>query len=143
VNPGRILEFYKESEPLSVMSVVQVSNNFYTRGLWNAAQWMQHQLPVKIKRLIPTVRIDSGAFGWVSASGFSPPARCRWNEDLQRQEYQTLGIRSKSSGSRHEGFANLLQFFTEQPSDSQLSSWSSGEFAKTTLSLTRQWVPVE
>lgn len=140
VTPIRVRRFFDESAPSTLQSAVDVSNNFYYKGLWNAANFMLSPVPAWMRELVPWVRHGSGSFGLYTASGFSSTSRERWNSNWHVQEYETLSFVAKADRThRHEGFANLLQFFTEDPADQELSSWSSGYVAKATTRMRRGW----
>jgi hypothetical protein len=99
-----------------------------------------------MRKLIPTVPIGSGAFGLISTSGFSSSSPRRWNEDLQQEEYLSLKyVPKKTRTARHESLANLLQYFTEDPSSSPegfISEWESGLVAKPLTVARKGWVSV-
>jgi hypothetical protein len=142
VTPAQVLELYDESRLTSVQSVVDTSNNLHMKGFWHAADWLKSSLPPKIKRLIMVRGTDVGCFGFESFSKMVPiAAKKRWNEDLQINEYLALSfIGKKARPLKFEGFANLLQYFTEDPYGSQISNWESGVVGKPTVNIRRGWV---
>lgn len=143
VSPGQILQFYDESAPSSLQGLVDASNNFYMKGFWHAASALVSPLPRPIARLIPKVAIGSGAFGLQTACGNLVESKVRYNFDLYRWEYQTWKFVSKSSRTqRHESFANLLQYFTEDPTSTELALWESGVFAKPLTVTGKGWEPI-
>lgn len=116
VTPGYLLHIPDEADLGSVVSTVQVSNNFLLKGLWNTARWVERLVPRNVRSLIPVVPIGSGTFGLYSYSGYDcSTSKERWNNALQRYELRTLSVSTKRGRNRHEGFANLLQYFTEEP----------------------------
>lgn len=140
VTPAQVLEFYAESKPGTLQSVVDVSNNLYKVGLFRAARYMMSSVPSGLRKLIPWVPMGSRSFGLWTSSGFHTSARRRWNRDLHFEEYETLTFSSKRSNtSRAEGFENLLQFFTEEPWTQSLSDWASGLVSKSTTRMGRGW----
>jgi hypothetical protein len=140
VSPGQVLEVYDESRLGTLQGVVDSSNNLFVKGFTNMSNALLAPITAEIKRLIPFVRVGSESFGIYTGSGFSTTARKRWNRDLHRWEYQTFRFRPKRPGTqRHEGFANLLQFFTEDPTTSELAQWESGVFAKPATVISRGW----
>lgn len=141
VSPGQVRQFYDESKPSTLESVIETANNLFKHGLWHASNAVLSAIPQKIKKLIPCVDIGSGTFGLHSGSGFHSFAKSRWNEALQVREYACLHFGARSSHTRRfEGFANLLQYFTEDPSLSQIVDWESGLVAKPTPTIRRGWV---
>lgn len=143
VTPARVLEFYSESKPSSLISTIAVANNLFRKGMWHTSVWMTSSVPEKIMRMIPRVGWEPGIFGLVCPSESAFPRRRRWNADLQREEAQVLmAVAKKKEASRYEGAANLLQYFTEDPTSTPLADWESGVFAGTVLLLKRAWVAV-
>jgi hypothetical protein len=143
VSPTQVRRFYEESAPVTIQSVVDASNNFYQVGLWRASHFLLRSLPSWARALIPTVGLSSGSFGFKSAMGLQIHSKIRWSESLHRWEYRTLKFSTKADNTmKHEGFANLLQYFTEDPSGTSLISWESGVFAKPLVTMNQGWSPV-
>lgn len=141
VTPAQILEFYSESKPSTLVSTVDVSNNLFFKGLWHAAEWVTSTIPHKERNLLRVVRRGSGSFGLESHSGFLSTSRNRWNTDTHTWEVQAFAVLAKRSVvSRHEGYENLLQYFTEDPSKSVLTDWASGVFSRSAPVIGRRWV---
>ncbi|UJQ85910.1 MAG: putative replicase protein [Garnievirus faecadaptatum] len=115
VTPGYFLQFPDEAALGSIASTVAVSNNFLLKGLFHTAKWVERLVPQKWMKYIPVVPIGSGTFGLYSYSGYQNSTKERWNHDLQRYEILALEISSRAGDLRHEGAANLLQYFTEEP----------------------------
>lgn len=144
VSPGQVRQFYEQSKLSTLQGVVQSANNLYLKGMWHAADALLSSVPVGIRKLIPTVTPGSGSFGLYSAGGFSSSAKKRWNSDLQRTEYAVLTFGSRRSRTfKYEGSANLLQYFTEDPSSSQISDWESGLVAEPLPVARKGWVGAE
>lgn len=143
VTPGYVPEVYEESKPQSVRTVVDVHNNFVKKGMWHTAAFLISTVPHRIRKWIPIVGPLSGAFGLLSFVGSQPTCKTRWNDNLHRDEARCITVKDcgESGASRHEGFANLLQYFTEDPSNSMLS-WKSGMIANPHLKLKMGWVSV-
>jgi hypothetical protein len=143
VTPIKVKRFYAESAPSTLQSVVDTSNNFFKKGLLEASKQIIAPIPPGLRKLIPWIPVGSGSFGLYTSSGFSTTARKRWNRDLHFWEYETLRFRAKADRTqRHEGFENLLQYFTEDPSSSPLSDWLSGVYSKPTTRMGRGWEAV-
>lgn len=140
VTPSYFLQFPEEAKLGSIASIVQTSNNFFLKGFWRTAQWMRGLVPRRFASAIPVVPIGSGILGYQSFSGYEPTLKQRWNRDLQRMDVQVFAITAKKGTSRHEGSANLLQFFTEDPTQSDLSDWCSGMFGRSDQTVKRIWV---
>lgn len=144
VTPGQVRRFYDESKLTTLQGVVDSSNNLFKKGFVHASNYLLSPIPAGIRKLIPWVGMGSETFGLQTGSGFESQSRKRWNSNLHRWEYETLRFRAKGSNTaRFEGFENLLQYFTEDPSSSLLlSDWESGNFSKTTTIVSRGWEPV-
>jgi len=155
VTPPYFLQFHSRARLATLDSLVDVSNNFFKKGFWHTAKWIEMTVPWFQRKLIPTKvwRSDasteaqeSEVFGFVSSSGFSTEAPRRFNRDLQRDEYFTLATSVDKPKHRSEGFPNLLQFFTEDPASTHWldkpSEWVSGVYGNCTPKMKRAWVPV-
>jgi len=142
VTPAYFLEHYSESKTSTLISLVDVSNNLLAKGFWHTAQWVQSSIPQVMKQFIPVVAASAGLFGFHSFSGTDISSRNRWNKHLQRWEFLAWRLLSRRQVGKHEGFSNLLQYFTEDPSQSDLSDWESGLFGKPLTVLSKGWVPV-
>lgn len=140
VSPGQVLEVFDESSLGTLQSVVDCANNLFRKGFINASNALLSPIPEKIMRMIPWVGIGSETFGVQTSSGFKTSSRVRWNHDHQYWEYQTFRFKAKKNSTRrHEGFANLLQYFTEDPSRSDVNRYVSGELADATTVVGRGW----
>lgn len=140
VTPGYFLQFPSEAKLGSAASTIAVSNNFLLKGLFHTARWVEGLLPRDLRKYIPVVPVGSGTLGLYSFSGFGNNTKRRWNADLQREEILVLSLSTKAGDRRHESFANLLQYFTEEPSKSQLSNWESGRYGRATQTIRKCWV---
>jgi hypothetical protein len=149
VTPAYVLEVCDETRPASVVSTVASSNNFFRKGLWRTASWLQSTVPSKFQRGIRVVSAESGAFGWVSYCGsVSAGHKSRWNNDLQRWEIRVLVPRVRVERRPIEGWQSLLQYFTEAP-DNDLKDivlarlnprdWETGLDSEATVGLSRSW----
>jgi hypothetical protein len=140
VSPGQVLEVFDESDLGTLQGVVDCSNNLFLKGFRNTSNYLLSPIPSGIRKLIPWVSPGSTSFGLKTSSGFATTARKRWNKHLHRWEYMALSFRAKrSSTKRYEGLANLLQFFTEDPTTSELAQWESGVFTKPVTVVGRGW----
>lgn len=151
VTPAYLTTLADEAALGSIAAVVATSNNFFRKGLWNAANAVESLVPPKMRNLIPVVQCGSGHFGFESYSGFQTASRLRWNKGLQIREYLTFAVKTTADQkSEHEGHANLLQYFTEDPArtiqevirGSVPREWKSGRFGVPTMSIVKRWVEV-
>lgn len=137
ITPAYHLESY-DGSALSTDSTVEVSNNFFRKGLWHTSQRVLSQLPPQEVSLLPVNAGDRGGLGLLSYVGEDlSHLKKVWNPHLQRHEYLVLGILPKVSKVRGTGQASLTQYFTERP-DPELP-WSSGQVSsvKVRKALTR------
>jgi hypothetical protein len=117
VSPPHVLSDPVETDARSLASWLAVTNNFFVKGFWHAAAWLDSRVPTRILRKIPVVSPASGWFGLRSFSGggIQKSFKTRWNSSLHRTEHRVLGLFAKSRVSRTDQAANLLQYFTEAP----------------------------
>jgi len=139
VTPAYVLEVCDKTRPESVVSSVESSNNFFKKGFWHTANYIQSTVPSEIRKRIPTVSSGSGAFGFTSFVGDRYSGlKGRWNRTLQRPEVKCLSIRSRISKHSAGGWPSLLQYFTEEPDPMQ--AWESGVGSRPKVSLNLRWV---
>ncbi len=117
VSPPHVLSTPVESDPASISSALAVSNNFFTKGFWHAASFIERSMTKGILLRMPIVTMSNGLFALRSFSGSRLPkiSKSRWNVDLQRDEVQVLSIVAKPRRIRTDTVSNLLQYFTEEP----------------------------
>lgn len=143
VSPGQVLQVFSESNLSTLQGVVDSCNNLFVKGFIRTSNRLLSPIRAELRKLIPYVGIGSESFGIQTSSGFHTTARKRWNKDLHIWQYQTFAFVAKRIDTcRHEGFANLLQFFTEDPTNSDLDRWESGVSARPTTVIGRRWVEV-
>ena len=138
VTPSYVLEVARETRPESIVSVVASHNNFLKRGMLHVASYLQSTVPLKIRKRIPTVSIDSEAFGWYSYGGADYSGfKLRTNPNLHRREVKAFRIRSRTERRTSEGWQSLLQYFTEDPPP--VRHWMAGFDSDTKVSLSLGW----
>jgi hypothetical protein len=119
VTPVKIKTFYRRAKPGTVISVVDTANLLYKKGLWWTADTLRKSVP---SGNIPVVYARSGVWGDASYMGFSfNHLRSKMDRDLHVRKYsmsQPSAVTKRQQ--RSEVAANLLQFFTEDPS----STWN-------------------
>jgi len=99
--------------PRSRLTIVEASNNFHKKGLWNAASKCLDLLPNTYrKRLRVTGPRDSGFLGVTSFLGSSElHLEKRWNRQFQCFDVRTVVIRSrvrKTPRDQHHQFLDFL-----------------------------------
>lgn len=134
------LEPYDGTRPASMKSVVEQSNNFFKRGYWRTATFIESTLPRWVRKDLRVVPMDSGSFGRTSFCGeFTAHLKFRMSETLHRPEVLVFDAIAKNIRTPTEGYSPLHQYFTEAPSPE--TAWSSGIAARPTSYLARRWVP--
>lgn len=143
VSPGQVLQVFSESRLGTLQGVVDSSNNLFQKGFFRTSNYLLSPIRKELRKLIPYVGLGSESFGIKTGSGFRTTARKRWNKDLHVWQYLTFGFTPKRGDTlRHEGAANLLQYFTEDPSLTDLGQWESGKFVVPPTVVSRRWVEV-
>jgi len=106
--------------PEGWMSLLELSNNLYLKGFWNAAKVIEMELhatmPRRIRRsMLHVVGHSSGSAGLASYMGghLAKSSRTRWNDRLHRKEVLSISIRSEMRGSEPSGSSMLLRFLYE------------------------------
>lgn len=131
VTPAYLLEPYGDS-PTSMASVVEASNNFFSKGYWRTAYAIESSIPISERKLLHIGSMDDGTFGLRSFCGTSTDhLRMGWDSSLQRMYSISLQITSKVRVVRGRGEACLSQYFFEKPDP--LYAWSSGQASSVRL----------
>ncbi len=125
VTPARLLETY-DGSATSMAATVETSNNFHKRGYWATAQVVANQLSPQELKLLEVVGDEVGGLGLYSFQGGSRAhLKRRWNPYLHRDEYTALKVTAVVTKARGTGYADLTQYFTEDPSP--LVHWEAGQ----------------
>jgi hypothetical protein len=141
VTPVYVNEVPSDSEPESLISVVESSNNLHLRGLWSAADYLRTSLPAFVRNGIGVKDVSSGAFGFVSFTGADVThLRKKWNDQLHRWEALVLIPSVRKKVQKIRGSAALLQYFTEAPDPDV--EWESGIGLRAPLKLKRKGIPI-
>jgi hypothetical protein len=140
-----VLEVPKQAGPGSVVSCVDVHNNFVSRGWLYTSSYMRKTVEALRVYQIRGVTHGSGLFGWYpNWIDPIPSLRRRRNESTQLMEVRCHSPKAKVSAKPSEEGAALLQFFTEAAKVVEVSKSTLVyplQRAKTPLRL--GWVPVE
>ena len=140
VTPLYVTQVDHGRSPTSAAAIRDIANNAFLKGFWHVSRWAEQLLPGRLRKELPTVGVKAAdirgparalsvPYGLVSFCG-TRPAKVRWNEDLQEEQYRASIVFDGARGSRSEGPANLLQYFTEEPAGTQVNEWSSGVFGR-------------
>jgi len=135
VTPAYFTQFCDERKPESIVAMIEVSNNFFKKGLWKTSNILATMVPKHFRVQVP---IDSGAVGLGS---YTPNVKLRYNHHLQRDEMQTVKLTSKQSVTKINDPSALLQWFTEAPKPD--TQWESGRRERVSLKIRLGWDPLE
>lgn len=125
--------------PTSTESIVECSNNFFQKGYWFTAEYIQKILPEQDRKKIMVKAVGDGAFGFASFCGSDVThLPSRYNRYLHRDEVQVFTIRKKVVRTRGQGHGDLLQFFVEEPDP--LLPYQGGEVASVKARKGLTWV---
>lgn len=139
VTPAYIKHMYSSSQPSSLKSVVDTTNNLFRRGYWHTAAALLKTVPQKERKLLPVGYEGDGAVSLYSFTGRDlSHLKVRWNDDLHRESYSALTLVSKQRKRVSDGAAGLIQFFTEEPDPDSL--YESGQVMRTTTTKDRRWI---
>lgn len=142
VTPVRITHVPDKSRPESIISSVEMSNNFLFRGLWHTAAYIESM----VHYAFPGNRI---AYGSMDSEQFcfklwgfrlGQYNRTRFNYDLQRTELQVTIPNGKVTRTADRLHSRLLQYFTEAPKPT--TKWAGGVALRPKLNLRLRWVPI-
>lgn len=127
VTPAYFTQVY-DGSATSTASIVEVSNNFYKKGYWHTAKAIECLLPPEEHKLLPIAGGDVSGLGLFSFMGHSHSHLKKvWNKDLQKEESIVLDIATKATRVRGTDQSGLTQYFTEDPSQKEISHWESGQ----------------
>jgi hypothetical protein len=141
VTPVYVNGLPNDSEPESLISAIETSNNLFKGGYWRTAAFVETCLPGWVRDGLAVRRVGSGAFGLDSFVGADVShLKKRWNDQLHHEEARCYVPLARNRKRKIRGSAALLQYFTENPPPD--SDWESGVGLRTSLKLKRQGVPV-
>lgn len=137
------------SNPVHVVSWIEVSNNAHLNGLWSLAGYLVSIIPNKVSRKLVVTDTSTGGISlrtFLTGSGTS--CKLRYCKDTQQLFACTLGVRVKQLKRQRGSETDLLQYFLEAPDQKALDSlMSPAQFATGYLSQVRArlrsvWVPI-
>lgn len=139
ITPAYLRHIGAQVNPEEIVSLVEVSNNFYAKGLHAVANTIAGWIPERYQQLIPVTKSDGFPIKFISYTGELFHQRKRWSEHLHRYELSVLSLRSKVTRVQRDSWVSLTQYFTEAPSAE--TNWSSGWNKTNRLRLSRTWAP--
>lgn len=137
VTPAYFVSPFSESAPTSISSVVECSNNFYMKGLWHTASWIQSTLPDWVRNSLQVRAVDDGRFGLTSYVGGKAIGKKRWNSSLHREEIRAITLKCVLTRTQPGGYGHLLQYYTEAPAND--IQWMSGVDGRTSATARQTW----
>lgn len=140
VTPSYIVNPFRESDPSSIASTVECSNNFYKKGLWHAARELETTLPPWVRKHLRVTGIGDGRFGLTSFCGTCEVPITRYNTRLQRDESLAISLTTRSTRIKPGGAGHLLQYFIEEPSPD--IHWESGLDGRSSSQVRKRWEPI-
>lgn len=99
--------------PQSYAALIDISNNLYLKGLWNAAEATVSNIPSRVKRVV--VPIHCGVLALKSICGIDiSRAKLRYNNDLHVDQVLVPALTSKVEYKKPSTSAMLTQHFTSR-----------------------------
>jgi hypothetical protein len=132
------------TKPESVVSAIDCHNNLIYKGLWNTANYVRETVSRIKGYFIPEVCSDSGVLGWLTLDGDcdNHHLKDRWNPTLCLRELLVSALKGPSERVQSNTGIELLQYYTEEPWRSDVSSDRLGVLrSQRKASLGRAWVP--
>ncbi|DAD51193.1 TPA_asm: RNA-directed RNA polymerase [ssRNA phage SRR7976325_25] len=125
VTPARINCIPNNAKPQTVMSTLDASNNFFMKGFWHTAHFIESLLPRWVRRNSPIVDCSLGEVGLTSFCGSDiSHLDGGWDPYLQQEVVKALKLKSSVGHYAQDGRLDLFQYFTEQPDPEVI--WSPG-----------------
>lgn len=140
VTPTYSMTYPEVSRPESVISCVATANNFYQRGYFRVAAYIESTVHALKRFSFMRVPPGSGVFGWSDSFASNDHLKKRWNLALQRREYQCDQVSSRSQREPVESDSVLLQYFTEALLPPERSDERLGRALRPAVSIRRRWV---
>nr|URG16138.1 MAG: RNA dependent RNA polymerase [Leviviridae sp.] len=137
VTPLYLSHFMRGRKAQEIASWIDVSNNAYSKGLFSLAMWMDRQIPSRMKVRLYTGMRETPGLRLLCFTGETLPRETRYNEDLQREEYKVLMIKTFTERGSRENEFNLLQWFLENPPQDIV--WQAGWTRKSRTHLKVGW----
>ncbi|DAD52726.1 TPA_asm: RNA-directed RNA polymerase [ssRNA phage SRR7976310_17] len=141
VTPAYFLQPYNARNPESLISIVECSNNFHKKGMWNTADYLMKTVDAQVLKLLRVSNKDVSQPCLYSFVPGSPKRKLRWNDELQRVEVRQLVLQTKQELLEGSGNSALLQYFSEEPDP--LLPYRSGQMLRPIGRITSGWEPAE
>lgn len=141
VTPVRVKKVYSKSDPSTLKSTVDTSNNFFKKGLWHTSAALLKTVPPAERKLLPVGTLGDGAVSLYTFMEGWQPLSYDWDAFLHRRTVRSMTLSSRQVMHRSDGDAGLTQFFNEEPSPEE--KYSSGQVIRTVPRKTAKPVPLD
>jgi len=116
VTPCYIRSDFDPAHPSSLSTVVETSNNFYEKGLWEVSDYLTCRIPYRLRLKLAIEDGSVAIKGLFSFMGVQlDHLRKRFNKTLFRWEYKVVNMVAQLDAPRPDGIDRLRQYFTETP----------------------------
>lgn len=141
VSPARVLSPTDRASLGNLSSLLQTSNNFWKRGWWHTAKWLESTF-TDYRKLLPVVGVGCQVPGLLSFCGTSlDHLSSRRSKTLHRNEVKVMKPHNKVHTLQTDGPHRLFQYFIERPAP-DLTTWESGTRDKTVVDMRPGWADV-
>jgi hypothetical protein len=108
ITPASVLTYFSRRDPVSLVSVVECSNNLYKKGFIHASRHLLETIPPRLMNNLAFRDSGSTVFGALTSAG-NPRLKSRWNNELHRFEHRILTVEGKVIRSSPDGHSHLFQ----------------------------------
>ncbi len=116
VTPCYIRSDFDPAHPSSLSTIVETSNNFYQKGLWEVSDYLTCRIPYRMRLKLAIEDGSVAIKGLFSYMGVQiDHLRKRFNKTLYRWEYKVVNMVAQLDAPRPDGIDRLRQYFTEMP----------------------------
>jgi hypothetical protein len=141
VTPPYILTLLEGIRYADGVSSIEVSNNFFRKGFWNTAKFLQERLG-KMTNLVPiSSRDDLGSVLFSYSGTKLSHLKRRFSDRLQREEVRCLTTKSSKDRGPCSPTSRLFQWFIEKPRPD--THWVSGVVSRKNSTTSSGWHPVD
>lgn len=142
VTPANIKSIADESKPATIMAALDHANNFFTKGFWHSAQFIESTIPRWVLRNLPVVAHGSGRPGLKSFVGPNlSHLRKGWDKNLQKETVKVVLLKGAASRASQPGEHDLFQYFIESPNPEVI--WEPGRVTASSAYLALGRAPSE
>lgn len=137
VTPSYLRHVVGSARVGDIYSLLEVSNNFWRRGYWHTATWLD-SLAARWDHLIPVVDYRSTQLGRISFTGGSVTHLTkRWDPKLQQEQFRVFSVSRKRNRKRGSARQDLMQWFIEEPAPDL--PWEAGTDQAEVVTLRPGW----